>query len=93
MNDPLKETRKKFRLWNNTRILAAEQAHYEAVFEARGLAHPDDAAILSAMKKRFPDLAPQTEGRAFNNCHLSQLQRGGCLSVARLKTIRGGASL
>ncbi|MCK9364563.1 MAG: glycosyltransferase [Syntrophales bacterium] len=62
MDDPLKKTRKKFRQWNNTRRLKAELAGYEAAFEARRLKIPDDAAILSAIKERFPDLAPKPPG-------------------------------
>jgi len=62
MNDPFKDTRKKLRLWNNDRKLKAELKRYETAFAARQLAIPDDAAILAAMKKRFPKLAPKPKG-------------------------------
>jgi hypothetical protein len=62
MNDPLKNTRKKLRLWTNTRRLKTELTGYEAAFESRHLVIPDDTAIRAAMKKRFPDLVPKPKG-------------------------------
>ena len=35
---------------------------YDAAFESRRLEIPDDAAIISAMKKRFPGLVPKPKG-------------------------------
>ncbi|MHB8829913.1 MAG: CgeB family protein [Syntrophales bacterium] len=62
MNDPFKNTRKKFRLWKNTRRLKTELKGYEAAFALRQLLIPDDTAIRAAIKKRFPDLAPKPKG-------------------------------
>jgi len=62
MNDPLKDIRKRLRLWNDTRRLAGELERYAAAFAARRLAVPDDAAILATMKSRFPKLAPKPKG-------------------------------
>ncbi len=62
MKDPLKNTRRKFRLWNNTRRLEAELKSYEAAFEKRRLVVPDDAAILAAMKERYPYRVPKPKG-------------------------------
>lgn len=62
MNDPLKGARKRFRLWKNTRRLKTELKNYEAAFELRRLAIPDDDAIRAAFIKRFPDIAPKPKG-------------------------------
>ena len=62
MNDPLKPYRRRFRAWRNQRRLRREGEHYAAVFRARGLTIPDDAAIREALKGRFPDLRPKPPG-------------------------------
>jgi hypothetical protein len=62
MNDPFKNSRRNFRLWNNTRRLEAELKRYEAAFEKSRLVVPDDAAILAAMKERYPYLVPKPKG-------------------------------
>lgn len=46
----------------NFRRLERERASYESLFAARGLSAPDEATLRTAMKSRFPHLAPKPKG-------------------------------
>jgi spore maturation protein CgeB len=62
MRDPLKEYRKRFRIWNNDRRLQRERRFYEAAFASRNLTIPDDAAIRLGVIEKFPRLQPKKRG-------------------------------
>lgn len=62
MNDPLKPFRKRLRAWKNKMGLRRELERYEAAFQARGLVIPDDPAIRSALRERFPGVMPKPKG-------------------------------
>ena len=62
MNDPLKEYRRRFRLWNNVRTLQKEQRDYTAIFQKKGLRIPDDASLKNELQKSFPGIKPKPKG-------------------------------
>lgn len=63
MEDPLKKYRRRFRLWQNDRRLAGEQAEYDRLFAERHLTVPDEEAIRRAVQKQFPELEAKPKGR------------------------------
>jgi hypothetical protein len=54
--------RRRFRAWRNHVRLIRERRIYDRLFAARGLALPDDEAVRTAMRKKYPQLAPKQKG-------------------------------
>jgi hypothetical protein len=62
MIDPLKPLRKSLRAWRNLRRLEREEARYRDLFMKRGVAVPDEHAVSTAIRTKFPDLSPVPKG-------------------------------
>ena len=62
MNDPLKQLRRKFRIWRNQVRLENEGRSYESRFAALNLKIPDDDSIKSSVKSKFPFIKAKNKG-------------------------------
>jgi hypothetical protein len=62
MNDPLKNFRKRFRKWHNTRRLAEEAARYHRAFVARSLRVPAEQEIGALLRARLPQVRSKPKG-------------------------------
>ena len=63
MNDLLRKYRVRFRLWKNSRKLRGEQDYYKKRFSQMEMSIPDDEALRSEYKKRFPLIVPKQKGK------------------------------
>jgi len=62
MDFSLKACRKRLSIRKNEQRLRRELDRYEAAFEERELAIPDDAAIRGLLKDRFPLMQAKPKG-------------------------------
>lgn len=62
MNDPLKNYRKRFRLWKNKKRLTRELQYYQSAFKSHCLAMPDAEGIKGAVTAKFPDVKAKPIG-------------------------------
>ena len=60
--DPLKKYRRQFRIWRNDRRLQREQELYEREFASHRLVLPNEEAVRSHIREKFPLLKPKKKG-------------------------------